>query len=59
MIKLTCPHFKLFVLSHLPLVVTMDGGYMSADVARLTGLYMSLVYVYLIYDRSGTKDILK
>lgn len=60
MIKLTIPHLKLFVRSHLPLVVIhMDGGYLSTDVARVTGLYMSLVYAYLIYDRPGTKDILK
>lgn len=56
MIKVTIPHLKLFVLSHLPLVVIhMGGDCMSTDVARLTGLYMSLVYAYLIYDSAWSK----
>ena len=37
----------------------MDGGYMSADIVRLTGLYMSLMLVHLIDDRYGPKEILK
>lgn len=32
---------------------------MSADIARLTGLYMSLMLAHLIDDRYGTKEILK
>lgn len=37
----------------------MDGAYKTTDIARLTGLFTSLMYVYLIYDRYGTKDTLK
>lgn len=32
---------------------------MSADIARLTGLYMSLMLAHLIDDRHGPKEILK
>lgn len=32
---------------------------MSADIARLTGSYMSLMLAHLIDDRYGTKEILK
>lgn len=32
---------------------------MSADIARLTGLYMSLIHARLVDDRYVTKEILK
>lgn len=37
----------------------MDGGYVSAGIVRLTGLYMRLMLAHLIDDRYGTKEILK